>query len=351
LEYPVTINGDRQFNCSYATTGTYTAKAYVSDTTYYPILNSGTGQVEVREIGSDRGGNCDGFLAPTCEGSCIFFDNFNYDNYPITCNNWIGSDKHPTNNMLVMDNLLSTDARIDNGFTTINNWENSAFSFSFDIIVNSPDKITFGLFAPSGTYNQLNYLYWDNYVLYSLDSVTPYVTRIMNFTKGDRYNFYGLVNFTTTPKKITYIIYDSLGANTTTQVENFDDVNSVSKLSFYIDAPVVTNFTIDNLLVTKGSTNTNGTAPITSQNNYVYDGNMFCAINWSSAKPKFSPDNCALRGYDQPALLGLCPVRACIADTGSFLFQSALNNIFMTILILIVIIIFAPILVLLVKRR
>lgn len=348
LEYPITLNGSSQFNCTYGTIGTYTGKAFVSDLTYYPIMTEATGSVDIRDLTLSRGGNCDGFVAPTCEGNCIFFDDFNYD-YSVECNQWEGTNKHPTNNMLILENMNASENYLRRKFADVNNWEYTTFSFSFDYTINTPEKIYMNIWNED-TSKLLTYIYWDTYVLYSLDSVTPYVVPISRYTYNEKYTMYGIVNFTANPKKITYVIYNSTGQNSTYQVEFFDDTNTINSVTFDIPT-TATNMTIDNFLVTKGTINTNGTEPFSPSSTYVYNGDLFCAINWTSAKPKFSPDNCAERGYDQPALLGLCPVRACIADTGSFIFNSALNNIFQTILILIAIILFAPILVLLVKRK
>jgi len=346
------INGSREwiFPCSYPTTGTYTARGFVSDTTYYPsITSSGTGVVQIRDITEET--NCDGFTAPSCSGSCSFFDNFNYAN-GIVCNSWQYLNRVPRGNMLVLDDLSPSEDFLQRDFSPINNWEHSSFVFSFDFIINSPDRITMTLSNTNGgTYNTYVYLYFDSGSIYALDSVTPYVTNLKSFNYGEMYTLYGLANYTS--NKITYLVYNSTGQNVTTIVENFDNSNAVNSVSFSMEGAGATNFTIDNFIISSGLLNLNGTAPTNvSGANYVYNGDMFCGINWTKNPPKFSTQNCVERGYStNPALSGLCLPRACLDDLGNSIFQSGTNNIFRTLVILIAIIIFAPLIILATRKR
>lgn len=346
------INGSREwiFPCSYPTTATYTARGFVSDTTYYPTITaSGTGVVQIRDITEET--NCDGFTAPSCSGSCSFFDDFNYAN-GIVCNSWQYLNRVPRGNMLVLDDLSPSEDFLQRDFSPINNWEHSSFVFSFDFIINSPDRITMTLSNTNGgTYNTYVYLYFDSGSIYALDSVTPYVTNLKSFNYGEMYTLYGLANYTS--NKITYIIYNSTGQNVTTQAENFDNSNAVNSVSFSMEGAGATNFTIDNFIISSGLLNLNGTAPVNvSGANYVYNGDMFCGINWTRNPPRFSTQNCVDRGYStNPSLSGLCLPRACLDDLGNSIFQAGTGNIFRTLVILIAIIIFAPLIILATKKR
>jgi len=346
------INGSREwiFPCSYPTTATYTARGFVSDTTYYPTITaSGTGVVQIRDITEET--NCDGFTAPSCSGSCSFFDDFNYAN-GIVCNSWQYLNRVPRGNMLVLDDLSASEDFLERDFSPINNWEHSSFVFSFDFIMKTPDRVTMTLSNTNGgTYNTYVYLYWDSGSLYALDSVTPYVTNILPFTYGEKYTLYGLANYTS--NKITYLIYNSTGQNVTTLVENFDNSNAVNSVSFSMEGAGATNFTIDNFIISSGTLNLNGSAPVNvSGANYVYNGDMFCGINWTRTPPRFSTQNCVDRGYStNPSLSGLCLPRACLDDLGNSIFQAGTGNIFRTLVILIAIIIFAPLIILATKKR
>ena len=334
-----------EFNCTYSSEGTYTGVAWVTDVTHDPINSSGSNQVEVALTTTEgEGGGCDGFVAPPCIGDCKFLDDFSYTGYPITCNGWSGITKHPTNQKLVVQNLEFLQDGIEVEFDEIHDYEYNSVLFSFDWIINTDERVIMTLGDPF-IYEEAVYLYWDGGSLFSLDYVSPYVTNLGSYTNGVEYSLIGIIDFEN--KEIDYNV---LGSNTT--VEFFEErTETIGDIDFYWTSTIGMNITIDNMLVSTGEINTNGTTPVETVD-YVYDGDFFCAINWTGDPARFSTDNCEARGYPITGnLVGLCMPRACLSDIGSSLFASAMSNILMTLVVLIAIVLVVPLLIAMRRKR
>lgn len=335
----------KDFVCSYSSEGTYTAKAWASDIAHYPINNSGTGQVEVALTSvEEEGGDCIGFVAPECSGDCVFYDDFSYTGYPVSCNGWVGLEKHPVNGKMVVQNLDLGEYSVEVEYDDVYGYDYNSILFNFDWIINTDNRIILTMGQSISGLNAV-YLYWDGGSLFALDSVSPFVTNLGSYVKGTEYSLTGIINFDN--NEIDYTVF---GSNTT--VEFFDETTeSIGDIDFDWTTIINTNFTINDFLVSTGEINTNGTTPVETVD-YTYDSGLFCAINWTQDPSRFSIDNCEERGYPITGnLVGLCMPRACLSDIGSSLFASAMSNILMTLVVLIAIVLFVPLLIAMRRKR
>lgn len=352
LNRPVVASKRWEVTCSYGTTGIKTAKAYVSDVAHYPVLYDtmeNTVQVILEEgVDDPRGGDCVGFVAPVCAGDCAMLDDFSYTGYPVTCNDWEGTDKQPKDGAFWLGNIELGENGVDRNFDwEIHDYEYNSAYFSFDWRDDGDTKmiLTMGDATGSPLY-ELVYLYWDNGYLYSLDTVTPYVTNLGAYTKGVDYGLSGVIDFEA--KTIEYTVFGNINT-----VEFFEqEADTLGDIDITWDNYLLSDFTIDNIYVQAGEPNENGTAPDTGGDDYEYDADFFCAIDWTQDPAKFSEENCLERGYNmEGSLAGLCMPRACLSDIGGSIFNWATKNILVTIVMVTALILIAPLFIAMGKKR
>ena len=340
-----------EFNCTYTAEGNYTGVVYASDDAHYPTYN--TSASDVVEILSEpaqppQGGNCIGFVAPTCSGDCYFNDDFSYSN-PVECNEWEGTanDVNPISGLFSIFNMpIGKQAIRIEGDTyskgVIYQSQYQDYEIEFKIRLSDDSNVQFDVLD-----NDLDqysaFLVFSNYNAVVYD---PSSTTIMSMTPGDWYVFRIYIDLSL--DAINWYVDDDLK-----YTGDFYDGATDSQRRFQIRwAGSQSDFDIDYFTINYGTLQANATVPV-EQVDYVYDPNLFCAINWStnSTTDRFKTEYCTARGYNTNyPLLSLCIPRACMADIGSFTFNWATQNIFKTIILVTAFILIAPLLVAMRRR-
>ena len=224
------------------------------------------------------------------------------------------------------------------------------FTTSFNFIIKDSSQVEFFL-LDSDINNFITIIFWNNFNLYALTNSNPSVLFLGNFTQDTEHLLEMTINFR--QKEVT-IRMDSNDLNN--KIVNFYDnpADNFGYASFTLNSPLSNDIRIDDFTISYGDANPEDEGePITTQVSYTYNPALFCAINWTSndSLNRFIPQNCVDRGYSiHPNLLGLCVPRACFQDTTSAIFQWAMSNIFVTIILVIGFILVAPIFIALVAK-
>jgi len=342
------------FNCVYDTIGVKTAHTYaVNKLPYvggdpYASMTATTTIVILNETETpETGGSCTGYVAQTCTGTCYFIDNFNYDK-PISCAGWGGTAQsfHPTLNVIGIygTNASTIDYTLDKGSSnSIKSSAVSSFETKFDLRLNTNDIYDLRIYDDN--IDKLNlYLWANNYNLVAFKSGGSLT--LGTLTPNTWYNIKAVVNYNTS---YVYYYIDNILVGTINLYDS--DVTSARKwIMGWQD--VDASFDVDNFQVNilAGAVSN---VTVTPTVDYVYNGDLFCAINWTNPNTdKFSVQNCADRGFPtEYPLLSLCIPRACIQDIGLSAMDWATSNIFRTIIIVTAFILLAPLLVVLIKKR
>lgn len=288
---------------------------------------------------------CSGFVNPNiCVGDCHFTDNFNYANYSVECNGWLGSAKsiNPINDVfsVVSQPISKTDIYVDD---TIYESETYVFDVEFDFNLTSSTIWQFNILDNS-LGNYLALITFENYIVRAYDNTPPTINTLGNVSPNTIHTLKLIVDLNN--DEIDY--YFDGGYITTGE---FYDGNTDSARRFSVAWNGLTNdFNIDNFEITLLTANPSPTEPV-EEVDYTYNPNFFCAINWTSnSSHKFSEQNCADRGFATTSPgVSLCMPRACLQDVGQILIGSVLRNILLTIIIILAIIILAPLVIKLLK--
>lgn len=347
LEYPLAYRGVlANFNCTYESSGIYTGVAYTTDDDNYPSTNLGTSQVTIYDNGTlyaetPTGGDCTGFIEPTCLTNELFCDDFSYNN-PISCNGWdgSGSEMNPINNELHIYGLGYQYYDFEYDFNSpITESDYLDFSVEFDFMINTSDIYQFNILNEDKSKYSI-FMVWNNY---KLSTYSDGESILMYFNQSQTYNFRAEIDIV--EEEINYYLDDNFiltDGYYDSEIDNFDEF-SITWSSTSQD------FIIDDFSITSGTESPtfeeNATETITID--YEYDSDFFCGINWTrDPKPEFSRQNIIERGYTvDDSRYQLAFPRACISDTGSAIFEYFTNNVLMTIIILIIIILLVPLLI------
>lgn len=347
LDYNWALRGiTLNFACSYTSTGNYTGKLTVSDTAHYPLFNvSETGVVEIlSEVDEEpvQGGNCVGFSAPACSGSCYFNDDFQYNN-PVECNGWEGTarDVNPTSGMFSVFSLPVTKYYIEvdgdsysEGSIFESQYDN--FEVEFDFKLTDTSTVQFDILNDDLD----QYLAFVLFKNFNIEVYSPGKTTIDTVGQDEWHNLRMLVDLEN--DQISWYIDDDFKLQS-----GFFDGTATSARNFrVIWSSVLADFDIDDFQITYGTLNPNATVPEEEEVDYVYNPELFCAINWTGETgERFVEQNCIDRGYSvEYPLIALCNIRACISDTKSVFVNFATDNILETIIIVTAFILIAPLL-------
>lgn len=338
--FSLTPSNTFEFNCTYGSIGNYDMRLWVTDDNHF---NNYTSYIqETLQVVLPTQVDCTGFIEPICNIDEIFCDDFSYTN-PIECNGWSGTgfslipdsgelhineiDPYHKDIILQLENTISS--------SQYNNYE-----LSFDFTINNTETYIFNIVNEIYSKYSL-YMQWDNYQLIAYDNIAPTQNNLGTFNQGQKYNFKSLIDYEN--QKIAYYIDDIY----VTQSDFFDD--DVQD-SFQFQLYWITNnedISIDNFIITSGEINSvyTNTTPTTIVD-YVYNPEIFGAINWSSGTGKFDKQNCIDRGYPMnDSRAGLCLPKAFISDTVSWIYYTAIENILITIIIVLVLILLIPLII------
>ena len=352
-------SGGTGFDCVYATEGTKTGRLWFTDVFHYPTYNtSATSTVDVLLVVEEpseappQGGSCAGFVSPVCTGNetCWFYDNFNYNTYMFECNGWDGSGDaekyHPVDgNLKVIDFALYEDSLEWTGDRITTN-EYLTFDVEFDVWVNWADGsgVSQVFLIDNQDFKYSMNFAIDNYVARAFD----YGGAIILGTLTPSTWHTVLANVDLESDTIVWWLDGDLKGST--GFYDSGEIDAFNELNIYVsDVKGVVKY--DDVKVIFKESNPNATT--TNQTTYVYNPNLFCAINWTAQTgDRFDEANCEARGFstDYP-LIGLCVPRACLQDLGSVTISWATSNIFTTIIIVTAFILIAPLIVALAKKR
>jgi hypothetical protein len=335
------------FDCAYLSTGNYTGTAYASDDAHYPSsFDIDTAIVEILELEEPdepiTGGDCIGFSAPTCTGTCYFYDDFGYNN-PIECNGWDGfaKDVNPSGGVLGIYGLDGTNYFEFDGDDyskgSILESQYEDFEIEFRIRLNNYHSVNFYVLDEELDQYSIS-LVFDNFNAIVYD---PSGTTIKSLTPETWYKFEIEVDLAT--DTILWYVDDTLEHSG----NFFDGATDSQRLSRFSWSSPLTDFDLDYFRITYGTQQANYTAP-EEEITYVYNPDLFCAINWTTnvSLDRFDESYCTMRGYNTNyPLLSLCIPRACLSDISNAVFNSATTNIFITIVIVTAFILIAPLLI------
>jgi len=350
-----------QYVCTYPIEATYTGKLWYMDDTHYPDLNlSATNSVNILDVVEEpseaptQGGTCAGFTSPVCPevGTCWLYDDFNYDSFAIECNGWDGSGDtekyHPVNSSYkVIDFDLYEDG-IDWIGDRVSTNQYYSVDVEFDLNLDWTDG--------SGTVQMF---------LADTGSTTKY---LMNFAVQNylakAFGYTSTINIGTMTQNTWHTFKANVDMENSLITWYMDETPS-GTIEFY-DSGEITGFDklilywsdedgiikLDNVKISYADANPNATFE-TETSEYVYNPNLFCAINWTGQTgDRFSEQNCIDRGFSvEYPLLSLCVPRACLQDVGLSMIDWATSNIFQTIIIVTAFILIAPLIVALAKKR
>lgn len=342
------------FNCTYNETGNYTIKITTSDLHHLGMFNATNyTYVEINRSGEspESGGGCDGFVSPSCSGNCIFFDDFSYSN-PIECNGWNGQIKDylPYSDLSIYNTGTDYNVYIDLEDEYLSELQYDIIEVSFDFESNSTATMQYSVL--DGNLNEYyNYLQIRNNKIYVYDYYGSY--EISTYSFGTHYDLkmrYNLINDT-----VDYLI-DGVFKETT----NYYDLDSdqIRQMRFtWVDSSNI-DFSVDDFNVTYVELNEYYNEGLVNQIPYQYNPELFCAINWSDSATgdgtgrRFDYQNCVDRGYsDNQFEISLCVPRACLDDTVSWVFNKAIENTFVTMVVIFMIILLVPIFVAIMVRK
>lgn len=344
IDYPLTIRGTTVpvFNCTYSSVGTYTGRAFASDTANYPDTVNDTETVEIIDSGIPAYVNCTGFIDPTCIGDCYFHDDFDY-NYSILCHDWLGTNRTPVDDTLWLYDLdFGSQLYLNKVGTPISMNDYATFEVEFDFMDNSGTYSYFQIYDSSIYHLSLN-LQFTGSSIYAYDDVPPFNEFIGTYNQGETYHLKATVNF-----NAQTITWDFSGNNATVQTDIADNqVEDAGYFSFDWVTASALNLTLDNFTISHGINQTlnisddeyeiglNDTSPT-----YLTTGH-FCGINWT--QKRFIEQDCIDRGYNYPeGLEQVCMMRACVSDTFTWMYYRALQNIFKTLIIVVALLLVAP---------
>lgn len=355
FEYIWALRGNSgSFNCVYPTIGTKTATLeYTDESHFLTAWQTSTAQVVIANPTVSptptQGGSCTGYIAQSCTGTCSFVDNFNYDKM-ISCAGWSGSASifHPTSNIMSVfgTTIYQSEYELDKGTSgSLKSSQIASYQTEFDLKIKTSDVLNFQIYNDEINKNAL-ILQVNNYNLVAYKD-TGSLT-LGSLTPNTWYNIRAVVNYGT--NQIYYYLDDvfvgtiDIYESGVTSSRKWIFAWSNTNIQFDID-----NFALNIVNYSANYTNVTVAPPI----NYVYNGNLFCAINWTSnSTRKFSMDNCAERGFPTAyPLYSLCLPRACIQDVGLLTLTWVTSNIFRTIIIVTAFILIAPLLVVLFKKK
>lgn len=332
------------FNCTYPTQGIKTSKAWASDIYHNTTNSSNTAQVTIVESGVDY--NCSNFTAPICVGDCWLYDNFQYS-ADIQCNGWSGIARTPFGNEILYLTLMnSTDRLIYDGTSSpIRATEYDNFTMSFDFINNDYRSVYLYLRQTSGA-KLISYIYFNSNEAHVVDQTVPTNELLCTYSDNETVHVSILCDlqeeeclWTCKSNTETMDFYDIGVTYFGYLLVEWDNYNNV-------------DFFLDNVSIDLGSTYTDEVSEevnVTEGVSYLTTGN-FCAIDWEAHE--FVEEECDDRGYSTiNELTQMCLIRACISDTFTYIYTKARLNVFKTIIIILAIILLAPLVIMIGRRK
>lgn len=351
--FSTSSSSTEDFECIYSGVGTYEIRTWVTDDNHPNDYSSYEAQsIVVTQSSQPAEVDCDGYVSPTCTGICYFTDNFDHT-YSIACNDWQGANlKTPINNELEVEQIGMDALSISLDYINLNqdqidSEEYDSFSVDFDYEAQNESRVAFFV-SDTGFSKYLTYVYFEGGNIYLVQQGVPILNNIGQYDVGVQGNLNFVFSFR---NQIVQVILN--GNASTLQEYNFFD-NDVEDAGGWYLQPVDFNdgyVNIDNFEISYGDVNPEFDGQIDSAEEYVYNSNFFCALNWTGTDPEFSEQNCIDRGYQMNnSLAQLCFPRACLSDIANGFFQMVTDNLFITIIITIVLILIIPLIIALKKK-